>query len=336
MDTLTHTLIGACLGEAIAGKKLGKKAMLLGTLANNFPDIDVVSTFWTSETQSLLTHRGITHSILFNIICTILISALFKKYSKNDSVSFKQWLLLFGSGFFIHFLIDAFTAYGTGWFEPFDHSRVSFNAIFILDPFFMLPVLIATIALLILKRDSFKRKKWCQIGLSISLFYLVLTIVNKLKVDKVVSENIETQHLNCDNYMATPTALNNFLWYVIISSGDEYRLGYYSLFDRNKTISFKTIQRNDSLLIPFRDTYQLKNLKRFSKGFYSAKLKNDTIIFSDMRFGQLGGWYKEDQSFVFNFKLAKNYNNRTVLQRGRFESFDKDVLNQLFKRIKGN
>jgi len=54
MDSLTHTVLGACLGEVIAGKQLGKKAMLIGALANNLPDIDVLTSFWTGPAEELL------------------------------------------------------------------------------------------------------------------------------------------------------------------------------------------------------------------------------------------------------------------------------------------
>ncbi len=335
MDTITHTVIGACLGEAIAGKQLGKKAMLLGALANNLPDIDVITAFWTSETQALLLHRGITHSIFFAVIFSPILAFIFKNIFKKYLVSFNQWLLLFGSGLFIHIFIDGLTTYGTGWFEPFNHSRVSLNTIFILDPLFSLPVLIATIALIILKKDSVKRNKWWKTGLLASSIYLMFTIVNKLYVDQVVEKNLSAQHINYTNYMCTPTPINNFLWYIVAQSESQYYIGYYSLFDKDETIKFEKVRQNDSLLSLPCDPSQVKFLTRFSQGYYCAKLENDTIIFSDIRFGQLGGWYKNNTLFIFNFKMAKNCNNRTALQKGRFESFDKETTKQLFRRIKG-
>ena len=131
MDTITHTVLGACLGHTIAGKQMGKKAMLIGALANNLPDIDVVANLWVSPTASLLVHRGITHSILMAVIATVLLAAVFKKTTNNEAITYKRWLLLFGSALFTHIFLDAYTAYGTGWFEPFNHARVSFNALFI-------------------------------------------------------------------------------------------------------------------------------------------------------------------------------------------------------------
>src|SRR5436190_8298108 len=128
MDTLTHTVLGACIGEAVAGKRLGKKAMLWGAIANNIPDIDVVSSFWLRVPDSLLAHRGFTHSFLFLILFTPILSYLLQKSSKKSlRFSFLDWNILIGSGILVHLIIDAFTTYGIGWFEPFSHYRVSFN-----------------------------------------------------------------------------------------------------------------------------------------------------------------------------------------------------------------
>ena len=122
MDTLTHTVIGACVGEALAGKKLGKKAMLWGAIANNLPDLDVLSSLWMKPPDTLLAHRGFTHSVLFAVLSTLLLSWLIKKlYSEVLKFTFRDALLLIGSGLLLHITLDALTVYGTGWFEPFSH-----------------------------------------------------------------------------------------------------------------------------------------------------------------------------------------------------------------------
>jgi inner membrane protein len=40
MDSITHIALGAITGEALAGKSLGKRAMILGAVAQSLPDID--------------------------------------------------------------------------------------------------------------------------------------------------------------------------------------------------------------------------------------------------------------------------------------------------------
>ena len=67
MDSITHIALGACMGEAFAGKTLGKKAMLWGALAQSIPDIDFIASFWMDTSSNLLAHRGFTHHNL--VLC---------------------------------------------------------------------------------------------------------------------------------------------------------------------------------------------------------------------------------------------------------------------------
>jgi inner membrane protein len=78
--------MGACIGDMVAGKKLGKQAMLWGALANNLPDIDVVAELWMDQPHTLLAHRGFTHSFLFVLIFTPMLAWVLKKiYSRKTS-----------------------------------------------------------------------------------------------------------------------------------------------------------------------------------------------------------------------------------------------------------
>lgn len=336
MDSLTHTVIGACLGEAIAGKQIGKKAMVLGILANNLPDIDMVAHLWESQVSMLMIHRGITHSIICNVILTFALAFLFKKiYAKYD-MELKRWLWLFGSGLFLHIILDAFTTYGTGWFEPFSDHRVSFNTIFIFDPTFTLPVFISAIALWILKRGSEKRIFWWKFGIVLSGIYFSLICLNKLYVNRVVKSNLNNKNVRCNDFMVAPTALNNFLWYAIAKDDDKLYVSYYSIFDRNKDMVFESFDKNDSILDQPCERRSLETLKQFSKGYYIARIQHDTTIFSDARFGQMNGWLKRETPFVFNLERPLLCKEGEEFVQSKFVNADKDVLNQLFERIKGN
>ena len=134
MDTLTHIVLGACIGEAIAGKQLGKKALILGALAQNIPDIDFVASFWLPLASDVLAHRGFTHSLLFVLLVSPLLAWCLVLLFRRAGMNFGQWVLFWGLQILIHIFIDAFNAYGTGWFEPFSHYRVSFNTMFVADP----------------------------------------------------------------------------------------------------------------------------------------------------------------------------------------------------------
>ena len=65
MDSLTQIVLGAAVGEAVLGKKVGNKAMLYGAIAGTIPDLDVISSFFTDTVTALEIHRGFTHSVFF-------------------------------------------------------------------------------------------------------------------------------------------------------------------------------------------------------------------------------------------------------------------------------
>ncbi len=334
MDSLTHTVLGACLGEIIAGKKLGKKAMLIGAVANNFPDIDVVTHFFTSPVSSLLVHRGITHSILFCCLFSLGAAWLLPRIFKNSALSFNNCFLLVGSGLFLHIFMDACTSYGTGWFEPFSSYRVSFNTLFIIDPFFLFPLLIATIVLLILKKTSSKRSTVAMSAISLSLLYLLITFLIKIYVNTTVKKNLYEQKISYRDYMVTPTPLNNLLWSITTTNEKDCYVGYYSIFDQKQKIPFTQFPKNDSLLKDLASSKEVLMLKQFSKNYYEIKKTDSSLIFSDLRFGQLGGWYMPQAAFVFNFDIVRK--NATIsIQQGRIKDFDSKPLKELIKRIKG-
>jgi inner membrane protein len=333
MDTLTHTVLGACLGEAIAGKKLGKKAMLYGAIANNLPDADVAAALWTDHAENMLVHRGITHSILIAVLLTPALAYGFRK--KYPDLTIKECMLLWGTGLFSHIFIDAYTSYGTGWFEPFSSTRVTFNALYIVDPVFTMPMVVATLALLILGRYSPKRSRWTKAGLYISAGYLILVSLNKLYINSIIKENIEQQNLSYSKFMATPTPLNNFLWYVIIDSDDDLYTGYYSDFDKSRTIDLDTINKNDSLLHPYKTHEEVSYLLRFSQDYYCLNKIDTAVIFNDLRFGSQGGWYKQDAPFVFRYDISDQSQKSIALQQGRMNAMKAEALKKLWERIKG-
>jgi len=336
MDSITHTVLGACLGEVIAGKRLGKKAMLIGALANNLPDIDVITTFWTDPANELLVHRGITHSILFAVIASPLLALAFQKKFKSYDVSFKRWSVLIGSGLFLHILMDAFTSYGTGWFEPFSHYRVSFNTLFIMDPFLLITLLICSIILLITKRNAYpKRRRIAYLGLGLGVLYLATTIFIKLYVSHLITNDLTSKNIPHETFMVTPTPLNNLLWYSAVKSGSDFYLGYYSILDKKPSVKWEFFKKNDSLLGPLKNTEEVKLLQRFSKNYYCIQKQDSVITFSDVRFGQIGGWYIPQAPFVFNFNLQLKENNKLSLQQGRFKSINSKDLSLLMDRIKG-
>ena len=76
MDSLTQIVLGAACGEAVAGRKLGNRAMLWGAIGGTIPDLDVFAHFFTDHINAVSFHRGFMHSFLFAAIAPWLLARL--------------------------------------------------------------------------------------------------------------------------------------------------------------------------------------------------------------------------------------------------------------------
>lgn len=337
MDSVTHVVLGACIGEALEGKKLGRRAMLWGAAIQSLPDIDFVASFWMSTSSNLLAHRGFTHSILFAVIMAPLLALVAERIHRPHNVPLKKWILFFGIEISVHLLLDCCNAYGTGLFEPFSHARVSLNAIFVADPLFSIGPAISFIVLLLVKRRYIARRIfWWRFGVITSSLYLSYCLINKINIDRDTRFILKKQNIVYNKYFTTPTALNSWLWYIVVGDDTGFYIGYRSVFDSKKEITFHYFQKNDTLLANLSDMEDLQKLKRFSGGFYTAEKWNETIVFNDLRFGQIIGWKDPNEKFVFHYFLQRPLENELVVQRGRFAKMDMDAVSSLIKRIKGN
>lgn len=72
MDSLSQIVLGAAVGEAVLGRRLGNRAMIWGAVAGTIPDMDVLGKYFLSELDNLAFHRGISHSFLFCVFGALL------------------------------------------------------------------------------------------------------------------------------------------------------------------------------------------------------------------------------------------------------------------------
>lgn len=335
MDSLTHIAIGACMGEAFAGRTVGRKAMLWGICAQSIPDIDFIAAFWLDTTSNLLAHRGFTHSLLFAGIITALMAWLANRWHRPHNISFTRWAFFFATAIGWHIFLDTFNNYGVGLFEPFIHSRISFNTIYVADPFFSIAPGIALIMLLLLKQKNIKRQYWWKFGLVLSCLYLSYCVINKSIIDREVKKILALRNIKYTRYFTTPAPLQNWLWFVSAGNDSGYYVGYSSVFDASNHMHLEYFPRNIALIDSLGNTKEVQQLIRFSQQFYTIEKKKDTLMFNDLRFGQVIGWQNPKEQFAFHYYLQPDLDNRLVVQRGRFAKWDAEALASFFLRIKG-
>jgi inner membrane protein len=335
MDSVTHIVLGACIGEALLGKKIGKKALIIGAAAQSIPDVDFVASFWMKPAEELLAHRGITHSFLFVLVLSPALGYVFQRLLKN-SVPAINFNLFFFIEMLVHLFLDAFNNYGVGWFEPFSDLRISFNTIYVADPLMTLFPLVAAIALLLLKTHDPRRRKWWKLAVFATTIYLGICVFNKYYVSLQAAEAVAKQKLPYKSYFTTPAPLQSVLWMVVTGDENGYYVSYRSVFDRNNDFAFSYFPVNEHFLDTLAHREEVEQLKKFSNGFYTVEKWGDTLVFNDLRFGQIIGWQDPKERFVFHYFIQHPDANPLVVQRGRFAKWNWRVLRLFIKRTLGN
>lgn len=333
MDSVTHIVLGACIGEALCGQKIGKKALLIGAITQSIPDFDFVAGFWLEPAEELLAHRGFTHSFLFVLLLSPLLGYIMSRVFKK--VSFQAFTLLFFIEMSVHLFLDAFNNYGVGWLEPFSHVRISFNTIYVADFLMTIVPVICAGVLLFSSMANSRRRIWARLAIAWSFVYLCVCTINKLYISRQVERAFEAQGISHVKYFTTPAPLQSFLWMVVTGDEKGFYVAYRSVFDASSTITFTFFPSNDQLLEPIKDEKEVQLLKRFSQGFYTIDKSADTLIFNDLRFGQIIGWHDPNEQFVFHYYLRQPA-NELVVQRGRFAKWNRESIISFLRRIKGN
>jgi inner membrane protein len=239
MDSITQIVLGAACGEIALGKKIGNKAILFGAIGGTIPDLDVLigSLYYSNEIDSLAFHRGFMHSIIFAILGAFLFGFISSKaydYGplRKGTTNLKDWIWLFFLSIFTHPILDSFTPYGTQLFLPFSDYRVAFNNIAVADPLYTLPFLLCIIIAMFFNRKNPTRRRWTKAGLYLSSAYMIFTIGNKLHVNHIFKKSFQKANINYSKFSAQPTILNNILWYAVAETDTDYKVTFYSIFDK--------------------------------------------------------------------------------------------------------
>lgn len=141
MDNLTHSLVGAVIGQMGLKKKTGL-AMPTLIIAANLPDIDAACAVYGIESLSM--RRGITHGPIALLVLPLILWALMIAFDRWQERRRKRpgtrlpihkgWLLALAYiGCLSHPALDWLNNYGVRLLEPFSHRWFYGDTLFIID-----------------------------------------------------------------------------------------------------------------------------------------------------------------------------------------------------------
>ncbi len=239
MDNVTHTLVGAALGQA--GLKrctaLGMATLMIGA---NLPDVDGI-TYWTGG-DAIDIRRGWTHGILAILVLPLVLTGLvlgwdrwLRRRRRHDStgeppapVRPRQLLLLAFLAVLTHPFLDWLNTYGVRWLMPFRDVWYHGDAWFIVDPWVWL-VLGLGVALPAWFRRGGRRAAGAEyparIALALVAAYALVMLGASFEGRRIVTRALAAQGAQPTSVMVSPTFGDPLRWDVVVWQGTSYRLG---------------------------------------------------------------------------------------------------------------
>src|SRR6266702_699546 len=155
MDPLAHTLVGAALGRAVAGRDV-PAADWIGAIAANAPDwseLVLNPDLWPPRAggEYLVFHRGITHSFVGAVVEAAVLTGLFglvlRLWARRAMVPLPPWRWVaacVAATVASHLYLDWQGSYGLRPFLPWSARWYYGDWVAIVDPFFWVVPLVAS------------------------------------------------------------------------------------------------------------------------------------------------------------------------------------------------
>ena len=284
MDSVTQAVLGAAIGGAIAPAGQRRKALLAGAALGTLPDLDVLIDYGDAV-ENFTYHRGFSHSLFVLPPVAFLLWLALRRWWAPVRDAPLRWLAIIGLALVTHPLLDAHTAYGTQLLWPLDSPPVMWATLFIIDPLFTLPMLVAVVitAAWPTKKSS---GSVARAALLLSTLYLGWSWMAQSIVARHTADALAERGLSGAPVFITPTPFNTLLWRIVVLTEDGYLEGFDSLLVDDWPIDFSAYSSDRQLLLEADTVRAVSRLRWFSRDFLKASVVDGRLLITDLRMGQ--------------------------------------------------
>ncbi len=210
MDIVTHAISGALMAYALPQRPKVRFCILFFALAACVPDLDIL--FCTTPSLFLNLHRGISHSIFAAPLLALLLALIafpLRRRTTPQAFSLRTLWLLCLTCLLVHIGLDCITTYGTMIFLPFSDFRVRLNAVFIVDVFLTLPMLVF-FCVCVFKKTG--RRKIAYMGLAWMVLYPGLCLALSSWAGHALANNLRAEGRTIHELVLLPDFFTPLYW----------------------------------------------------------------------------------------------------------------------------
>lgn len=284
MDSVSQLVLGAAVAAACVPARHRRKALLLGAALGTMPDLDVLIDYGDAV-SNMTFHRGFSHSLFVLPIVALLLWAALRRVWAPVREAPARWWWAIVLPLVTHPLLDAFTVYGTQLFWPLTTPPVMGGSLFIIDPLYTVPLLVAVLVAA-LAGEVRRGGVAVMVGLVLSTGYAGWSLVAQQRVDAIAAESLRgTPHAEAPR-LVVAMPFTTLAWRVVVLTPEGYLEGERSLVADGGPIDFIAHRFDRRLLEEAGDLWAVQRLLWFSHGFQRADVVDGELRLGDLRMGQ--------------------------------------------------
>ncbi|AIN58330.1 metal-dependent hydrolase [Pseudomonas soli] len=332
MDSITQAVLGAALQGTVLGRIQGRRSLIYGAALGTLPDLDVVIRYADPVSQMTF-HRGFSHSIFVLTGLALLLAWLVAWRWPGRGYTPGRLFLAFWLALVTHPVLDAFTVYGTQLFWPLHLTPESWAAVFIIDPVYTVPLLLA-VGYAAIRGLKGRATAMLCLALGFSTLYLGFGLAGRMAAEQRFQLALQAQGIEASEVRAVPIAFNSLIWRVLAKTQDgDYYEGVSSGFDREPPEMLKQ-SRNLQVAKVLAGAPLYERLRWFTDDWLRYDIIGDSLVVTDLRMGMPG-------NYSFRFEMARRdaagrwavIQPRGWVGGGAASLFDGERLGLIWRRI---